>query len=397
MKHLMVDDRQRAIEEINFYESSLLFINALPSCILEIVSPESLAEHYTMYSSQELARLQDIGTATSKGIPSSKSTVSGIPVFEDAIGTQTRNPVFPLWAFKYDGTDFLHASRKFRDTEPEEFLEDDKFIFPKELESIPDGDASDSSSENSSSNSNYYVSETSDLEEIDLSTEDTEKSQVPQEQTEGTTSESEEISLPNESDSNKDERRNSEAFSHSMYLGPFLNNMYNLLDQWTRLDPDVILIVSDIFSILASSRLPLLSTLFLDMSIVLQPCYPSFSSSLHGIKMKLDGSMQKRPAWFVKQIYQQSALGTEALMSEMNSERDDSTIKANKAVPATAADVLKSRVLNSRTFSFISKFSSGSASTIANIARIIADGSTIRDNRLGGFTQLATLSSNLNV
>jgi len=402
MKHLMVSERQKAIGEVDFLEVSLQFINTIPGYVIASTSPESLAQQYVMYINQELARLQEMDSAQTKGMPLAKSIVSGIPTFQDEScdeSTTSRNSFYPMWAFKYDGTDILCASRSFNAADPEEFLEDGKFVFPlqKKDEEADNQKKSKRILENSSLNNRFEMSDDSDWEDYNnasetQSSENESKSPSDCEISLSSTEDESRSSSPNKdipvlvetlshplSPSAEARRKDSTSTSHSSYFGPFIKNLYALLNKWTSLDPEVLIMISDIISMFAASRLPLLSSLFLDTNIILQPCYPSFASDIHAIAANLDITMKEYPIWFVKHLWQQASSGTLTFLAaqQKTEEQEDN----NKARNGSTADVLKARVLNSRTFNFMSRVSGGSAAAISNLAKIITEGSSLKDNR----------------
>lgn len=127
MKHLIVSERQKAIPEINFQDSTIRFIDSIPTSIYGAVSQDSLSEHFVVYIEQELQRIRSTDITISATIPLSRSQVTGIPLLdvfdvkEDVSMNQSnrgvaednnsRNVMFPMWVFKYDGTDVTHVSR----------------------------------------------------------------------------------------------------------------------------------------------------------------------------------------------------------------------------------------------------------------------------------------------
>jgi len=71
-------------------------------------------------------------------------------------------------------------------------------------------------------------------------------------------------------------------------FGPFMDTLFEQMNNFLQLHPDIILMVTGLVSTLASSRLPLISSLFLDPSMTLQPSYHSFSLTLNRIRQDLD-------------------------------------------------------------------------------------------------------------
>jgi len=350
----MVSERQKTIPDVSYTDSAIKFFDLIPECISETLDPEVLVEHFVLYVQQELSRLNSIESALEKGVTLSKSEVTGIPLVDNLddshsnvlspsiINAEERcNLIFPLWAFKYDGTDVLHASRKHSFGELEEYFEDDLFEYAqKPFEDLNESQAlmepcTDFKTLSELSDRNPEMIQPSNLD-------DNPAILIP----------SENISTDSTEEINDQKAKRKSEDIHQEYLGPFLETLYRLVGAWTRTEPDIILIVTEILSVLASSRIPLLTGLILDLSTVLQPYYPSFSNLVHTVRVKLDGSMQKYPSWLIKNIWQKSVSGSTAIsVSEKNSQQNSSQIHG---------ETFRHKFMTSAPFSAVSKLSRGS-------------------------------------
>jgi hypothetical protein len=142
------------------------------------------------------------------------------------------------------------------------------------------------------------------------------------------------------------------------YFGPFLESLFQILERWTRLEPEVILSISDIFSVLASSHLHLITSILLDFSVVLQPCFPNFHGILHSIRVKLDGSLKKYPDSFIQQEWKRGS-NNDTMLQDRTTTEDLFTNSSE-----SFAETLRLKILKSSPFSFVNKSTASKFSSL---------------------------------
>lgn len=359
MKHLLTSQRQKMLPEIEFHESTNKLLELIPNHVANTVNTTLIAQHFLLYFQDEVIRLRVIDSAVASALPSSRSSLQklglglgdistndnnddALPSLEEVANmsevkkTPGRNPTYPMWVFKYDGTDFLLALRRgYLQEEPEEFFEDDLFSATNQLN-------------NSSSTLENEDAEVTDdgFSQSHLSTDDSNfefTSLTPSELPSLT-------SIPAESivkDKRKSINNLEEGYVNGAYFGPFLHALYEILNNWTILEPDVLFTATELISVLASSRIPLINTLFLDRSLTLQPSYPSFSTLIHSIKTDLDEYMKKYPDYIFRHVWKSAtkecSLPDTQFLSKGNSSWDNDSGEG-------FVNTLKRTIASSRSF-----------------------------------------------
>lgn len=313
MKHLLTSQRQKIIPEIEFQESTHKILQLIPNHVQQSTNPSLLAEHFLLYYQDEIMRLRVIDAAVSSSLPSSKSDlqkvglgISNEDFFDESMNKNRhsgKNLTYPMWIFRYDGTDFLHALRKgFVCEEPEEFFEDDLFSSANQLEqftvSTPTLLVTEDEENGNESEEDHQLGPPS------LISDDESK------ENDGLLSTSD-LSLEFNKPFVKDKRKSivnlDGSGNNSAYFGPFLQTLFEILQQWCQMEPSVLFTATEVVSVLASSRIPLITTLFLDLSLTLQPSYPSFSILIHTLKNELDENMKSFPDYIFRHVWKSAA------------------------------------------------------------------------------------------
>ncbi|CAG7655380.1 unnamed protein product [Allacma fusca] len=338
--HRMGQLRKTRVAEIDFHDSSIRFLRLIPKCIVEAIGPDKLTHHYGQYLSSESRRLASLdsiglGFLTPTATPTKESDFS-----TNATLSTNSNPVYPKWKLKYDGTDDITSPNTSpknapvllngdgRDSDSNSLnLESGNFslanikaeskgselltaVVTKQKDPLGVSDSSDGAvfttvsllqsgvddlssiglSEQSfdscgSSDANQHVNITNDKISHDFG------------------ALSNDGGAPSEFDTssgsdgylNMSNGRPSKGIETSASFGPFLDCLLHHLANMTVLDPDVILMVTEILSLIAASRIPLVNSLFLDPTLIIQPSYPSFASLLNRIQAEFDQCLSSHP------------------------------------------------------------------------------------------------------
>ncbi|CAL8148456.1 unnamed protein product [Orchesella dallaii] len=342
MKHLLTSQRQKMLPDIEFYESTQKLLELIPKSVASTIKTSTIAHHFLLYFQNEIIRLRAIDSSVTHTLPSSRSELQrvGLKIPEGHVPERRtkKNPTYPMWVFKYDGTDFLHAFRSGYLQEPEEFFEDDLFSVSNQLTPSPVlelGEERDADEEinnlarSQSSNDRGVMNGTDGLLQINEQPWHKNVSMIE--------------SVV------KDKRLSIDfldANNSGAYFGPFLHALFEILRKWTVIHPDVLFTATEVMSVLASSRIPLINTLFLDMSLILQPSYPSFSTLIHALRNELDDCMQNYPDYLLRNVWKSAAKDC----SLADAEQDDVKEATTSNDKNDFVDTLKRKISTSRSF-----------------------------------------------
>ena len=331
--HRMVLQRKTAIAEVDFQDSSVRFLALIPACIIDAIGPDHLTHHYVQYLNSESRRLSNLDAI---GLGFLTPKVSSIESEVNASTKSIVNPLYPNWKLKYDGTDEVKPPEiivakavdpsNSNATTPEAALPvvnghhhggsdsavDSQNVASEEQKSVTAEkfhDPLDAVGECASEFTNISLQPpiaSDEMSSIGLSEQsyDSLGSSDPLSDDKRIGGVGATVS-PLSSDgygsmTHQTDLVNGNSFSNKIVdnpasFGPFLDCLLQHLANWTQLDPDVILMVSELLSTVAASRIPLVSSLFLDPTLILQPSYVSFASLLNRIRSELDASLRHHP------------------------------------------------------------------------------------------------------
>ncbi|XP_021946888.1 UPF0518 protein GK23746 isoform X2 [Folsomia candida] len=304
-RHLMVSQRTIRLPPIDYQEASLRFLSLIPSPIVEVMGPEAINYHYSQYLDNEMSRL---------------------PIFlnqefsfsEKSTNTRTQPSIFSMWSNKYDGTDEilpplkLPISSSSYNQDPSLNIHPlhDNILESQNTQSFNNRGVGDPLTTKEVSSEHCEPNNTNDQEGGGLGSDPFTTISLQPRTDEPTSlgadsnANSEDLSI-NPSVTNERglfgsdgygsleyEFNGSSSSSDAASLGPFLDIMLNHLKNLSRLHPDMILMVTEIMSILARSRVPLLTSILLDTRIILQPSYVSFSLLLNRIRVEFEQALR---------------------------------------------------------------------------------------------------------
>ena len=331
--HLMVSQRNSLLPKIDFYDSSLRFLNLVPLSVVETLGSDTVTSHYVQYLNSESQRWVNLDTMIGV-VPCSQ-------VFnEDTnIDTKRTNSMYPMWKRNYDGTDLCDSNK----------LE----IFSKKGSTDVNNTKhklDSNSNENLHTNTNSSINNKSSTKvnhdplssphcpgspkfttinlqagsvlddtipttspsvnsfpgaSINISSSDSKESKTMEE----TIPVLERLSVLNGSDETMSMESSGSPVSDDPCntigsFGPFLDTIFVQLSNWPNLDLNVILMLTEVVSILASSRIPLITSLLLDPNLTLQPCSTSFNTLLKRIRQDLEYHMQKVPSEILTSVWE---------------------------------------------------------------------------------------------
>lgn len=354
----MVAQRHHRLPEVDFQDAALRFVSLLPTSVTDVLSGETVSYNFQQYVHGEIVRwsaIDGINHPTDEPVPDilaalnreresaavaeAAATTSCSLVDQKEAQESTKNsrnstdssssvnPVFPHWRYVYDGTDKWEGSCP-----------------PKSLVNVRTSITSGSSAQESSSPPQLRHQSENDgvVEEVVVDRRDEvveEPSAVVDPLAEdrfttvslqgGTNSEemnsigigmsesSFDSELPvGQATSNgltvnalskrfNDTSINDQSDGYSSMesggvvdsvasFGPFVDCLFNHLTNFTKLEPDLILMVTELVSTLTSSRIPLISSLFLDHNLTLQPSFRSFLLILNRVRLEFDKNIRSQ-------------------------------------------------------------------------------------------------------
>lgn len=268
----MVSQRNTPLKEIDYHESSIRLLSLVPGHVIDGIGSEVLTSHYLQYLSHESERFIDtvfMLTNNTSAVPVSFSTENQTDQDECRKG----NSIYPMWKHRYDGTD------------------DKEFVSSKDV--AKSNENKENEGETIAVNGETFV--TSDSDPLSNS----EHGQFPQE-TNNTTN----VAVQ-QGHERPGSRSSSEGLpSHQIAsFGQFLDSIFVQLSNWAHLDPQIILVLSELVSTIAACRIPLITTLLLDSNLTLQPYYVTFISLLKRIKEDLEFRLKNCPPSIVKEVW----------------------------------------------------------------------------------------------
>jgi hypothetical protein len=319
--HLMVSQRNSILPKIEFYESSLRFLSLIPPLTMETLGSDTVTAHYLQYLNSESQRWDNLDRIMGI-VPCSSLTAEE--------SSESTNQMYPMWKRRYDGSDSSESKLEIRLTEasmaksskvnldsndnhrnliscntsstkvihdplsnsydnpdPESPVFTTINLQPNGFEEAnPESCSGESTSRVSTTETRWDPGESVPmLQKLSVVTNHSEDS----------------ASLEYSSGSHVSEDASSTIGS----FGPFLDTVFVQLSNWPNLDLNVILMLTEVVSILASSRIPLISSLLLDPNLTLQPCYTTFNTLLKRIGQDLEYHMQRVPSEVLNSVWEQ--------------------------------------------------------------------------------------------
>ncbi|ODM94219.1 hypothetical protein Ocin01_12462 [Orchesella cincta] len=322
--HLIVAQRYQRLPEIDFQEAALRFISLLPSSVTEVVGSDTVSHNFAMYANAEVIRwsfIDSVSFPSSAVAPDVATTMSSENILcsleEGSSRKCSSKSVFPMWKYKYDGTDKLESSsapcslvnsrpngtgnfsvveRKVTATEPQNDIVVESVIEQRnqtEMDHPLDPLSATCAAPAEDRFTNIPLQPNNEeMNSIGIG-----MSEPSYDSTDVVPGCSTSITKPFDSVNDQSDgysSMESGVMDNIASFGPFVDCLFNTLTNFQKLDPDVILMVTELVSTLASSRIPLISSLFLDHSLTLQPSFRSFLLILNRIRLELDKSVRSQ-------------------------------------------------------------------------------------------------------
>ncbi|ODM92667.1 hypothetical protein Ocin01_14006 [Orchesella cincta] len=336
MKHLMTSQRQKMLPDIEFYESTQKLLELIPKRVACTISTSTLAQHFLLYFQNEILRLRTIDSSVAHALPSSKSDLQRVgysqpesDISESARKTK-KNPTY-----QFGFSDMM---------EPTFYMLFVRAIFKNQRTSnqltpspsadlVAQSDEDNESLKSQSLNDEYVAEIVTSIIEM----------------TGNESLSNQELKVSSEFKSIVKDRRQSidylEDTNSGAYFGPFLHALFEILRNWANIHPDVLFTATEVISVLASSRIPLINTIFLDMSLILQPSYPSFCTLIHAVRNELDEHMQNYPDYLLRNVWKSA--GKDCSLAD--AEQDDMN-EGTEDDKDNFVDSLKRKISTNRSF-----------------------------------------------
>jgi hypothetical protein len=365
--HLIVSQRLRPAPDIDYGEASVRFISLIPVQVLDTLGPDAIAFHYTQYLSNEQGRWSSFDEMTLLPPP----LISASP---DAIQNSTNNPTFPCWKYRYDGTDSIAKQQE--EVSEEEASSKVEEVSPKEPQPTEtDPLTLTLNSESAKDESSVQPKFTTIPLQPSLSLDEQMSSLGIISEEHSLTNVDEQQLSRNFSDGYGSLESNGDSSSAS--FGPFLDTLLLHLSNLHQLPPDVILMATDLLSILASSRIPLLSSILLDPNIILQPSFTPFNLLLNRTRVEMENALRGHGAilnevWTAMckrngNLYNQSRSPRDSLVSSLSNTFDATTDNLMRKISASSSfSSMFNSVLQRRTTTGVPEGSGGSGNHSPN-------------------------------
>ncbi|CAL8111974.1 unnamed protein product [Orchesella dallaii] len=323
--HLIVAQRYQRLPEVDFQEAALRFISLLPSSVTEVVGSDTVSHNFAMYAHSEVIRwstIDSISFPDSRLIPDVSTTMSSENILycleEKESGKKSHKSVFPMWKYKYDGTDRLESSStpcslvNMRPNGGADFTSEREATVKPQNRVTPNVESEKAKEHREGTELNHLSDPLSAgcmpsedrFTNIPLQPNNEEMNSIgigmsepSYDSTDVVAGCSTSITKPFDSVNDQSDgysSMESGVMDNIASFGPFVDCLFNHLTNFTKLDTDVILMVTELVSTLASSRIPLISSLFLDHSLTLQPSFRSFLLILNRIRLQLDKSVRSQ-------------------------------------------------------------------------------------------------------
>jgi len=355
--HLIVSQRFSLLPEIDYQEASVRFLSLIPAQILDVMGPEAITFHYTQYLTNELSRWSSFDEVTF-------SVVS--PVVSTIDEKSTKNSVFPFWKFRYDGTDAIVSNEQI----PPQ-LSREANISP-ELKKTNENEQSDNSLERTLQSLPQNSNDQQEVVTEDPLSAKPKFTNIPLHPSLSLDEQMNSLgisepSLTNDPSYEDNTTRNlSDGYGSlesngingivtenqsSASFGPFLDTLFLHLNNLHQLPPDVILMVTDIISILAASRIPLLRSILLDPNLILQPSYTPFTLVLNRVRVEMENCLRGNLP-LINEVWNVMNKNNFYTQTNMRSPKDSIVSSLSNTLDATT-DQLMRRISNSSSFSSI--------------------------------------------
>lgn len=372
--HLMVSQRHHRLPDVDFQEAALRFISLLPTSVTDVLGPETVSQNFMQYVNNEVLRWctidgishpSDVEDPTnnlalgqeqnSLDTPSPSSSNEEDTVEVEKVESTNKpssifaniksstNAVYPSWKFKYDGTDKLESSSIPRSLVN---MRSNSLVVsaspPKESESPPivlrenettrvpgvEGQVGaskgvvDPLSEDRFTNVCLHGAGANDeMNSIGIGMSETSFDSEIAAASYGGNGQGHSKRTDTSTNDQSDGYSSMESgvmMDNIASFGPFVDCLLNHLTNFSKLEPDVLLMVTELVSTLAASRIPLISSLFLDQNLTLQPSFRSFLLILNRVRLEFDKSVRSQPA-IVSEIWGQLTRDVAKLDQDMGS------------------------------------------------------------------------------
>lgn len=344
--HLMVSQRYHRLPDVDFQDAALRFVSLLPTSVTDVLGAEAISDNFSQYVQGEVVRwcaidgishptdepepdivaaLQRRNSATSNSLVETETQES--TNHSSLSMSSSVNTTFRSWRYRYDGTDKVEGSCPPKSlvnlrsnsitstSSAKESSSPPQLRHENETESDQGSRGNETTEESAPAPIVDPLSEdrfttvslqggpnTEEMNSIGIGMSETSFDSEIQGTSNGISSSGGGATVKRCNDSSITDHH-SDGYSSMesggvvdsvASFGPFVDCLFNHLTNFTKLEPDVVLMVTELVSTLTASRIPLISSLFIDHNLTLQPSFRSFLLILNRVRLELDKNVRSQ-------------------------------------------------------------------------------------------------------